>query len=142
MFVRVFGLSMDCEVLLVSQSQEQVHAGEDSKRFVVSGLVSTARVVAAAFIMVFVFVSFLLNGHPSVNRFGVGLAVAVILDATVVRWLLVSALMIVLGRKDWYMLGWLDRLVRQVNIGGSGIFDRPRQPALAPARALEAGLVG
>jgi RND superfamily putative drug exporter len=120
-----------------------VRAGEDSKRSVVSGLVSTARVAAAAFIMVFVFVfvSFLLNGHPTVNRFGVGLAVAVILDATVVRWLLVSALMIVLGRKDWYMLGWLGRLVRQVNIGGSGIFDRPRQPASAPARALEPGLV-
>jgi RND superfamily putative drug exporter len=118
-----------------------VHAGEDSKRCVVSGLASIARVAAAAFIMVFVFVSFLLNGHPTVNRFGVGLAVAVILDATVVRWLLVSALMIVLGRKDWYMLGWLDRLVRQVNIGGSGIFDRRRQPAPAPARALEPGLV-
>jgi putative drug exporter of the RND superfamily len=135
------GLSMDCEVFLVSQIQEHVNAGEDSKRCVVSGLVSTARVAAAAIIMVFVFGSFLLDGNPTVTQFGVGLAVAVMLGASVVRCLLVPALMILLGRKNWYMLRWLDRLVPHVNIGGSGFVDRPRHLAPAPARGLERGPV-
>ena len=139
MFVMLCGLSMGREVFLVSQSQEQVHAGEDGRRCVVSGLVSTARV--AALIMVFVFGSFLLDGNSTVKQFGVGLAVAVILDATVVRCLLVPVLMILLGRKGWCMLRWLDRLVAHVKIGGSGFVDRPLRPAPAPARVLEPGPV-
>ena len=141
MFAMLSGLSVDCEVFLVSQIPEHVNAAEDSKRCVVSGLVSTARVAAAALIMVFVFGSFLLDGNPTVKQFGVGLAVAVMLDATVVRCLLVPALMILLGGKDWCMLRRLDRLVPHVNIGGSGLFDRPRHAAPAPARVLEPGPV-
>ena len=90
MFAVLFGLSMDYEVFLVSQIKEHVDEGEDSKRSVVSGLVNSAVVItAAATIMVFVFGGFVLNGDPTVKQFGVGLAVAVILDATVVRCLLV-----------------------------------------------------
>ena len=76
-----------------------MHAGEYNKSSVVSGLVTSARVItAAACIMVFVFGSFLLNGDPTVKQFGVGLAIAVILDATVVRCLLVPAPMVVMGK--------------------------------------------
>ena len=99
MFAILFGLSMDYEVFLVSQIEEHVHAGDDNKTSVVRGLVTSARVItAAALIMVFVFGSFVLNGDPTVKQFGVGLAVAVILDATVVRCLLVPALMILMGK--------------------------------------------
>ena len=99
MFAVLFGLSMDYEVFLVSQIKEHVHAGEDTKRSVVSGLVTSGRVItAAATIMVFVFGSFVLNGDPTVKQFGIGLAVAVILDATVVRCLLVPARMVRLGK--------------------------------------------
>jgi RND superfamily putative drug exporter len=99
MFAILFGLSMDYEVFLVSQIEEHVHAGEDNKNSVVKGLVTSARVItAAATIMVFVFGGFVLNGDPTVKQFGVGLAVAVILDATVVRCLLAPALMIMMGQ--------------------------------------------
>ena len=102
MFAILFGLSMDYEVFLVSQIEEHVHAGEDNTSSVVSGLVTSARVItAAALIMVFVFGSFVLNGDPTVKQFGVGLAVAVILDATVVRCLLVPALMVLMGKVNW-----------------------------------------
>ena len=98
MFAVLFGLSMDYEVFLVSQIEEHVHAGEDNKSSVVSGLVTSARVItAAALIMVFVFGSFVLNGDPTIKQFGIGLAVAVVLDATVVRCLLVPALMLLMG---------------------------------------------
>ena len=123
MFAILFGLSMDYEVFLVSQIEEHVHAGEDKKRSVVSGLVTSARVItAAASIMVFVFGSFILNGNPTVQQFGVGLAVAVLLDATVVRCLLVPALMILMGKINWYMPGWLDRIVPRVSIEGAEFF--------------------
>jgi putative drug exporter of the RND superfamily len=123
MFAILFGLSMDYEVFLVSQIEEHVHAGEDNKSSVVSGLVTSARVItAAAAIMVFVFGSFVLNGDPTVKQFGIGLAVAVILDATVVRCLLVPALMILMGKINWYMPRWLDRIVPHMSIEGAEFF--------------------
>ncbi len=123
MFAILFGLSMDYEVFLVSQIEEHVHAGEDNKQSVVSGLVTSARVItAAAAIMVFVFGSFVLNGDPTVKQFGIGLAVAVVLDATVVRCLLVPALMILMGKINWYMPRWLDRAVPRVSIEGAEYF--------------------
>src|SRR6202042_3820465 len=97
MFAILFGLSMDYEVFLVSQIEEHVHAGEDNATSVVSGLVTSARVIpAAALIMAFVFGSFLPNGDPTIKEFGIGLAVAVIIDATIVRCLLVPALMLLM----------------------------------------------
>jgi putative drug exporter of the RND superfamily len=142
MFAILFGLSMDYEVFLVSQIEEHVHAGEDNKQSVVSGLVTSARVItAAAAIMVFVFGSFVLNGDPTVKQFGVGLAVAVILDATVVRCLLVPALMILMGKINWYMPHWLDRVVPRVSIEGAEYFatsdeaePQPVEPEPAAAR--------
>src|SRR5437588_12397324 len=136
MFAILFGLSMDYEVFLVSQIEEHVHQGEDNTRSVISGLVTSARVItAAAMIMVFVFGSFLLNGDPTVKQFGVGLAVAVILDATVVRCLLVPALMILMGNANWYMPSWLERVVPHMSIEGAEFFaqrDRQAAPVTAP----------
>jgi putative drug exporter of the RND superfamily len=123
MFAVLFGLSMDYEVFLVSQIKEHADAGEDIKRSVVSGLVTSGRVItAAATIMVFVFGSFVLNGDPTVKEFGIGLAAAVILDATVVRCLLVPARMVSLGKANWYLPRWLGRILPRVSIEGEEYF--------------------
>src|SRR5262249_26242896 len=146
MFAILFGLSMDYEVFLVSQIEEHVHAGEDNKGSVVSGLITSARVItAAAMIMVFVFGSSVLNGDPTVKQFGIGLAVAVILDATVVRCLLVPALMIMVGKWNWYMPKWLDRVVPRISIEGAEFFrnrdkdsgSAQREPEPVPRVAAE-----
>jgi RND superfamily putative drug exporter len=142
MFAILFGLSMDYEVFLVSQIEEHVHAGEDNKTSVVSGLVTSARVItAAATIMVCVFGSFVLNGNPTVQQFGIGLAVAVLLDATVVRCLLVPALMVLMGKINWYMPHWLDRLVPRVSIEGAEYFNE-REAVTASPREQELQPVG
>jgi hypothetical protein len=116
------------------------HAGEDNKRSVVSGLVTSARMItAAALIMVFVFGSFVLNGDPTVKQFGIGLAVEVILDATIVRCLQVPALMVVMGKVNWYMPRWLDRLLPRVSIEGAEFFRaRDPRPRVEPDRQREA----
>jgi RND superfamily putative drug exporter len=140
MFAVLFGLSMDYEVFLVSQIEEHVHAGEDNETSVVSGLVTSARVItAAALIMVFVFGSFVLNGDPTIKQFGVGLAVAVILDATVVRCLLVPALMLLMGNINWWMPGWLERLIPHVSIEGAEFFLARDQPPAAEAQPAAVG---
>jgi RND superfamily putative drug exporter len=136
MFAVLFGLSMDYQVFLVSQIEEHVHAGEDNRSSVVSGLVTSARVItAAALIMVFVFGSFVLNGDPTIKQFGVGLAVAVVLDATVVRCLLVPALMLLMGKVNWWMPKWLERIAPHVSIEGAEFFaarDRAASAGSAP----------
>jgi RND superfamily putative drug exporter len=139
MFAVLFGLSMDYEVFLVSQIKEHVDAGQDNTRSVVSGLVTSAVVItAAATIMVFVFGGFVLNGDPTVKQFGVGLAVAVILDATIVRCLLVPARMVMLGKANWYLPRWLGRILPHISIEGTEFFkaraeaaDEPRAGTLA-----------
>jgi RND superfamily putative drug exporter len=84
--------------------------------------------------MVFVFSSFVLNGDPVVKEFGIGLAVAIALDATVVRCMLVPAVMELLGRRSWWLPGWLDRILPHMNVEGAGVFDdAPEIPAPAPA---------
>ncbi len=144
MFAVLFGLSMDYEVFLVSQIEEHVHAGEDNRGSVVSGLVTSARVItAAAAIMVFVFGSFVLNGDPTIKQFGVGLAVAVVLDATVVRCLLVPALMLLMGRVNWWMPRWLDRAIPHLSIEGAEFFlTRDEPPVAAVEPAATAGVTG
>ena len=87
-------------------------------------------ITAAATIMVFVFGGFVLNGDPTVKQFGVGLAVAVILDATIVRCLLVPALMVMMGKVNWYMPRWLDRLVPHISIEGAEFFRGREQPPI------------
>jgi len=137
MFAILFGLSMDYEVFLVSQISEHVHEGQDNKSSVVSGLVTSGRVItAAATIMVFVFGSFVLNGDPTVKQFGIGLAVAVLLDATIVRCLLVPALMVVMGKVNWYLPRWVDRLLPRISIEGAEYFQA--RDAREAARQLPA----
>ena len=129
MFAILFGLSMDYEVFLVSQIEEHVHGGEDNRTSVISGLVTSARVItAAALIMVYVFGSFVLNGDPTIKQFGVGLAVTVIIDATIVRCLLVPALMILTGKFNWYIPRWLDKLVPHISIEGAENKQDQQQP--------------
>jgi hypothetical protein len=103
---------MDFEVFLVIQLKEHADAGEDPKRSVVSGLLTSGRVIAAAAtIMGFGFGSFVLNGDPTVKPFGIGLALAVILDATAVRCLLVPARTASLGKANWYLPRWLGQIL-------------------------------
>ena len=117
MFAILFGLSMDYQVFLVSRIGEVWTKTQDNKTAVVHGLASSARVItSAALIMVAVFSSFILNGDPTVKQFGVGLAVAIAVDATIVRCLLVPAAMVLLGKSNWWLPGWLDRIIPNIGL--------------------------
>jgi RND superfamily putative drug exporter len=119
LFAIVFGLSMDYEVFLLSRVKEEFDRTGDSKRSVADGLAATARVItAAAAIMVVVFGAFLLEDNRVVKLFGSGLALAVLLDATLVRMLLVPATMELLGDKNWWIPGWLDRILPRLHVEG------------------------
>jgi RND superfamily putative drug exporter len=108
LFVILFGLSMDYEVFLLSRIRESYLESGSNSSAVVSGLASTARVIsAAAAIMVVVFLSFDLTPDVSVKQVGLGLAVAVLIDATVVRLVLVPAVMELLGDANWWLPSWL-----------------------------------
>jgi putative drug exporter of the RND superfamily len=123
MFAILFGLSMDYEVFLLTQMREHYRQTDDPKEAVIEGLANTGRVItSAAAIMVCVFTSFVLNGNPIVKEFGVGLAVAIAIDSTLVRCLLVPAIMVLLGRRAWWMPGWLGRLVPHISIEGEDYF--------------------
>lgn len=114
-FPILFGLSTDYEVFLVSRIREEYDSGFDTREAVARGLGRTARVItAAAAIMVTVFLSVLATPDIAVKEFGLGLAVAVFLDATVVRMVLVPAIMELLGSVNWWLPRWLDRLLPQV----------------------------
>ena len=119
LFAIVFGLSMDYEVFLLSRVKEEYDRTGDPTNSVADGLAATARVIsAAAAIMVVVFGAFLLEDDRIVKLFGVGLAVAVLLDATLVRMLLVPATMALLGRGNWWIPQWLDRVLPKLNVEG------------------------
>ena len=110
LFVILFGLSMDYEVFLLSRIREEYDRTGDNALAVGRGLAATARVItAAAAIMVVVFLSFVLTPDVSVKQIGLGLAAAVLVDATVVRLVLVPAMMELLGKANWWLPGWLDR---------------------------------
>jgi RND superfamily putative drug exporter len=134
MFAILFGLSMDYEVFLLTQMREHYRKNEDEKEAVIEGLANTGRVItSAAAIMVCVFTSFVLNGNPIVKEFGVGLAVAIAIDSTLVRCLLVPAVMVLLGRWAWWMPRWLDRIVPHISIEGEDFFAK-RDAELATAK--------
>jgi RND superfamily putative drug exporter len=116
MFAILFGLSMDYEVFLLSRIRERWMATGDSHRSVVEGLASTARVItSAAVIMVSVFASFLLVDDPTVKMIGLGLAVAVLVDATLIRMVLVPATMTLLGAANWWLPKSLDRVLPHID---------------------------
>jgi RND superfamily putative drug exporter len=120
LFAIVFGLSMDYEVFLLSRIKEEYHRTGDTRRSVADGLAGTARVIsAAAAIMIVVFGSFMFDDNRIVKLFGLGLAMAVFLDASFVRMLLVPATMELLGDKNWWLPRWLDRIIPNLNIEGT-----------------------
>jgi RND superfamily putative drug exporter len=117
LFAIVFGLSMDYEVFLLSRMKEEYDRTGDNANAVADGLAVTARVItAAALIMVVVFGSFILEADRVAKLMGTGLAVAVLLDATVVRMLLVPATMELLGDRNWWLPKWLDRILPVVHV--------------------------
>jgi RND superfamily putative drug exporter len=119
MFAILFGLSMDYEVFLLSRIREEYLRSGDSHESVVIGLANTARVItAAASIMIAVFLSYVTNPVPTVKMIGLGLAVAVFVDATVVRMILVPATMELLGKANWWLPRWLDRILPHINVEG------------------------
>ncbi|MGW2397549.1 MMPL family transporter [Kitasatospora sp. NPDC001664] len=112
LFAILFGLSMDYEVFLLSRVREEYLRTGDNGTAIVEGVSGTARIItSAALIMVAVFVSFAVAEDPSTKMFGLGLATAILIDATVVRMVLVPATMTLLGRANWWLPGWLDRLL-------------------------------
>jgi RND superfamily putative drug exporter len=136
MFAILFGLSMDYEVFLLTQMREHYAEYGDEKRAVIEGLANTGRVItSAAAIMVCVFASFILSGDPVVKEFGVGLAVAIAIDSTLVRCLLVPAVMVLLGKKAWWLPKWLDRIVPHISIEGEEYFEARDAAAAAAAAA-------
>jgi RND superfamily putative drug exporter len=119
LFAIVFGLSMDYEVFLLSRVREEYDRTGDPVTSVADGLAATARVItAAAAIMVVVFGSFVLEDNRIIKMFGVGLASAIFLDATLVRMLLVPATMELLGARNWWLPKWLDRILPTLNVEG------------------------
>jgi uncharacterized membrane protein YdfJ with MMPL/SSD domain len=132
MFAILFGLSMDYEVFLMTHVREQYKETGDPHEAVVHGLATTARVItSAAMIMVSVFLAFVINGDPTVKQFGLGMAVAVAVDATVVRCVLVPAIMALLGSAGWWFPKWLDRVTPNFSIEGDEWFSSREQQSPA-----------
>src|SRR5262249_4322299 len=116
-FAIVFGLSMDYEVFLISAIREHYDRSHNNAQAVADGLESTARVIhAGALIMVFVFGSFVVSDIRALKLIGLGLAVAVAIDATIVRIVLVPATMELLGDANWWLPRWLDRILPKINV--------------------------
>ncbi len=133
MFAILFGLSMDYEVFLLSRVREAYLAGGDNDASVIQGIAGTARVItSAALIMIAVFFGFVLGDDPTVKMFGLGLATAILVDATIVRIVLVPATMTLLGDANWWIPRRLDRWLPTIDIGGGGGLPEPR-----PSGAIE-----
>ena len=129
MFAILFGLSMDYEVFLLSRIREEWLRSGDSHTSVVDGLGATARVItSAALIMISVFGGFVFTDDVIIKMFGIGLATAVLLDATVVRMVLVPATMALLGNANWWLPSWLDRVLPHLDLEGAA------DPGHAPER--------
>jgi putative drug exporter of the RND superfamily len=139
MFAILFGLSMDYEVFLVARIYEEWHKTHDNQLAVTRGLAATGRTItAAAVIMVLVFASFILGGQVIIEMFGLGLAAAVLMDALIVRSILVPAVMLLLGKSNWALPKVLDRLLPRLNVEGD-VSEHPLPtPAPAPAQAIPA----
>jgi RND superfamily putative drug exporter len=119
MFAILFGLSMDYEVFILSRIREEYSRTGDARGSVLTGLTSSARVItAAALIMISVFAAFVLGDEPVIKMFGIGLSVAVLLDATVVRMVIVPAVMTLLDKAAWWLPRWLDRALPNLDVEG------------------------
>ncbi len=130
----LFGLSMDYEVFLVSRIHEEWTRRRNNADAVTYGQAETGRVItAAALIMILVFASFALGDDVTIKQFGIGLAGAIIIDAFIVRTVIVPALMHLFGRGNWWLPSWLDRAIPQLNVEGADPADAdvPDAPDLA-----------
>ena len=117
MFAILFGLSMDYEVFLISRIREEYLKDGNTRRAVADGLAKTARVItAAAAIMVVVFLAFVASPEVFLKLFGIGLAAAIFLDATLVRMVLVPAVMQLLGERNWWIPDWLERILPRIEV--------------------------
>jgi putative drug exporter of the RND superfamily len=122
MFAILFGLSMDYEVFILSRIREEHSKGLSNTESVLHGISATARIItAAALIMISVFAAFILNIDPTTKMFGVGLSVAVLIDATIVRMILVPATMVLMRSKTWWLPARLERIIPNVDIEGAGL---------------------
>jgi RND superfamily putative drug exporter len=133
MFAILFGLSMDYEVFLMSRVRERYRKHFDPRRAVVEGVGSTARVItSAALIMISVFASFILDVDTTTKMFGIGLSVAVFLDVTLVRMVLVPAAMSLLGHRAWWLPAWLERRLPTIDVDGGAHDGEEQQPVVRP----------
>jgi RND superfamily putative drug exporter len=133
MFAIVFGLSMDYQVFLITRIYEEWHRRGNNREAVTHGLAATGRTItAAATIMVLVFAAFILGGERVIELFGLGLAGAVLLDALIVRSILVPSLMLLTGKANWWLPRSLDRLLPHLNVEGTVQHDREPKPAPHP----------
>jgi len=135
LFAVLFGLSMDYEVFLLSRVREEYNRTGDNAVAVADGLAATARVItAAAAIMISVFLAFVLGDTRVIKLFGLGLASAIFIDATLVRMLLVPATMELLGDANWWLPRWLSRLLPDVDVDGTQLgVAAPVEPEPEPA---------
>ena len=130
MFAVLFGLSMDYEVFLLSRVREEYLATGDNDTSVIHGIAGTARVItSAALIMISVFLGFALGEDPAIKMVGLGLATAIFVDATIVRMVLVPATMKLMGDANWWIPGWLDRLLPTIGIEGETGLPEPEMEA-------------
>jgi RND superfamily putative drug exporter len=131
MFAILFGLSMDYEVFLLSRVREEYIATGDNETSIVRGIASTGRVItSAALIMISVFFAFVLGDDPSIKMFGLGLATAILVDATLVRMVLVPATMTLLGDANWWFPKALDRRLPRAGHEADAV--APNQTGLHP----------
>jgi len=130
MFAILFGLSMDYEVFLLSRVRERYLVTGDNDASVIHGIASTARVItSAALIMISVFLGFVVGDDPAIKMFGLGLATAIFVDATIVRMVLVPAAMKLMGDANWWIPGWIDRLLPSVEAAGEAGLPEPEMEA-------------
>ena len=123
-FAILFGLSMDYEVFLLSRIKEEYDRTGNNALAVADGLAKSARVITAgAAVMITVFFSFVLGADVLGKMFGIGLGAAILIDATIVRMVLVPATMELLGDRNWWLPGWLDRLLPNIHVEGHEIAD-------------------
>jgi putative drug exporter of the RND superfamily len=136
LFAILFGLSMDYEVFLLSRVREEYLHRRDNDSAVIEGISATARVItSAALIMISVFAAFVLGDDPMIKMFGLGLATAVFIDATIVRIVLVPATMKLLGDWNWWLPRWLDRILPNLDVeGGTGLPEPDYEPGRGPSR--------
>ena len=138
MFAILFGLSMDYEVFLISRIREEYDRIGNNTEAVARGMAGTGRVITSgALIMIAVFLAFVASPVPSLKMLGLGLATAVLVDATLVRMVLVPATMALLGKANWWLPGWLDRILPRLTV------ESPTTVEPVPAQSVdEEQLVG